>query len=754
MDAIRRDALQQELRSTTSMTARSSEWLWLAGVVAFALTIPPDLIAADTARIIADVGWTLSSAFAAASAFQAARALSGTERIAWLLFGCATAAWCAGQLVWDVYELVLGIAIPFPSLADVGYIAFVPLMLAGVWALRSTQTQRSVTPLRLANLGVIVSSFAVIIMLMTAHSFAFGRIDSWATLLVIAENLTNTVACVLAMYILWSYHWGTRLASMALLTAAMVVHAVAGVFYARALIVADYHVSSAFNMLWLIAFGLQYYAARWRIAATRDVSPENMRVWHLRQGWVEAVLPATLLLCVSTTGLALADEFTPQMIMAGSGVLFVFALMLAVREGLLYREGQQTQANLDRAQQQLTSAATQLADMETDRKELEREIELTSRAGAVGLWDWDMGKIVRFSREWKQQLGYAEHEIADDIEEWRVRLHPDDYERMTRSVADFLAHPTGEFTYEQRLRHRDGSYRWILSRGTIVRYENGQPRRMLGSHVDITERKLTELSLRESEAQNRNLVNQLEQRVAARTTELTEAYRESRNFAYAVAHDLKSPLRAIDGFSALLVDSASPRLTAEELGHLGRIRRGAINMGKLIDGLLEYSRLEHRDLHLQPVECQEIATDLVQSMDAVIHAAGARVECALTPSRVLADVEGLRIIFRNLLDNALKFRSPSRTPQIQIGSRIEADCVILWIRDNGIGFAPEYAERIFAIFNRLHASGYEGTGIGLALVRKAVHRMHGRIWAESAVDQGATFYVGLPIAAADASLDR
>jgi PAS domain S-box-containing protein len=749
VNATQHDALQHSLRSPGA-GARSSDWIWGAGVVAFALTIPSGLIAPGIARIVTDLGWTLSSAIAAIGAFQAARVLSGTERRAWLLFGCGTAAWCAGQLVWDFYELILGVSIPFPSLADVGYVTFVPFMLAGVLTLRSTQTVRSVTPLRLANVGVIVSSLAVIVMVMVTRPFTLGRVGSWATLLVVAENLTNTVACVVAMYILWSYHWGTRLAAMALLTVAMVTHMIAGVFYARALIAADYGVSSAFNMLWLIAFGFQYYAARWRVAATRDVSAENVHAWHLRQGWVEAVLPAALLLCVAVTGFALVDEFTPTMIAVSSGMLFVFASMLAVREGLLYREGQQTRTNLELAQQQLAGAAAQLAAMETDRREREQEIELTARAGAVGLWDWDMGHVVRFSREWKQQLGYAEHEIADDVEEWRSRLHPDDYERMTRSVADFAAHPTGEFTYEQRLRHRDGTYRWILSRGTVVRYENGQARRMLGSHVDITERKLAELSLRESEARNRSLVNQLEQRVASRTTELTDAYRESRNFAYAVAHDLKSPLRAIDGFSALLVDSASARLTPDELEHLGRIRRGAINMGKLIDGLLEYSRLEHRDLNLHAVECQEIAADLVQSMDAVIHAAGARVECALTPSRVLADVEGLRIIFRNLLDNALKFRSPNRVPHIQIGSRIEAECVILWIRDNGIGFAPEYAERIFDIFNRLHASGYEGTGIGLALVRKAVHRMHGRIWAESAVDRGATFYVSLPIATAGA----
>jgi signal transduction histidine kinase len=269
---------------------------------------------------------------------------------------------------------------------------------------------------------------------------------------------------------------------------------------------------------------------------------------------------------------------------------------------------------------------------------------------------------------------------------------------------------------------------------------------MLGSHVDITDRKMIELSLRESEARYRDLVNELETRVAARTSELTEAYRESRNFAYAVAHDLKAPLRAIDGFSHLLDTSAAARLSPEEHSYIKRIRRGAINMTSLIDGLLDYSRLEHRELRLSPVDCREFIEEILHSMESTIHAAHASVTVTVAPRTINADTEGMRIIVRNLLDNALKFRSPQRTPHVDIGSYEEPGCLVLTIKDNGIGFDVQYRDKIFEIFNRLHANGYEGTGIGLALVRKAVYRMHGRIWADSEVDRGSTFYVRLPIA--------
>jgi signal transduction histidine kinase len=209
---------------------------------------------------------------------------------------------------------------------------------------------------------------------------------------------------------------------------------------------------------------------------------------------------------------------------------------------------------------------------------------------------------------------------------------------------------------------------------------------------------------------------------------------------------LKAPLRAIDGFSHLLNQSAAARLNNEEHDYIKRVRHGAIHMSSLIDGLLAYSRLEHRDLRFCAIECRDLIDDVLHSMDTVTRAAKATVTVSVAPGAVRADVEGLRLVIRNLLDNALKFSSATRPPTIEIGSYEDEECIVITLSDNGIGFDPQYHDKIFEIFNRLHANGYEGTGIGLALVRKAVHRMHGSIWAKSAPDQGATFFVKLPTA--------
>ena len=169
-------------------------------------------------------------------------------------------------------------------------------------------------------------------------------------------------------------------------------------------------------------------------------------------------------------------------------------------------------------------------------------------------------------------------------------------------------------------------------------------------------------------------------------------------------------------------------------------------MATLIDGLLDYSRLEHRELRLSTLDPQQLIEETLSSMAPGLESAGARVKLNLASRPVQADKEGLRIILRNLLDNALKFRSPHRKPEIDISAHEDATHLVIAICDNGIGFDAQHREQIFAIFNRLHATGYEGTGIGLALVRKAAQRMQGSVWADARPDQGATFFVSLPLA--------
>ncbi len=209
-------------------------------------------------------------------------------------------------------------------------------------------------------------------------------------------------------------------------------------------------------------------------------------------------------------------------------------------------------------------------------------------------------------------------------------------ETASGALDRFLADPSGEFAIETRLRHRDGSYRWMLSRATILRDDMGEPARMLGSQVDITERKQMEIALRENETRYRELADDLEERVVQRTAELSDAYRDSQSFAYAVAHDLRAPLRAIDGFSHMLRESSGERLTDTERGHVERVRRGAMHMASLIEGLLAYSRIEHYEVHPECVELRafidEILADLPDLADAG-HVTGGRRRACFARSR-------------------------------------------------------------------------------------------------------------------------
>jgi signal transduction histidine kinase/ABC-type uncharacterized transport system substrate-binding protein len=237
---------------------------------------------------------------------------------------------------------------------------------------------------------------------------------------------------------------------------------------------------------------------------------------------------------------------------------------------------------------------------------------------------------------------------------------------------------------------------------------------------------------------------ELEQRIAARTAALDAKSRELETFAYSVAHDLKAPLRGIEGYSRLLLEDHIDDLNDEGRAFLKTIRTSTEEMDQLIEDLLDYSRLERRELQTDRVELKTLVNSVVAQKEREV---GKEINVAVNVNGgfVRADANGLSQALKNYLDNAIKFTKESPQPCIEIGSEETPENCRLWVRDNGVGFDMKYKDRIFDIFQRLNRSEeYPGTGIGLAIVRKAMERMGGKAWGESKPGQGATFYLEIP----------
>ncbi len=300
-------------------------------------------------------------------------------------------------------------------------------------------------------------------------------------------------------------------------------------------------------------------------------------------------------------------------------------------------------------------------------------------------------------------------------------------EAASRKLVRFEAtHPAAD----GRLHYADFSLKPVTD-------AHGRVIQLVAEGRDITERK-------RAEEEVRRLNEELELRVEERTAQLAAANKELEAFAYSVSHDLRAPLRAIDGFARILIEDYAGALDGEANRLFGVILNNTRRMGQLIDDLLTFSRLGRTQLQAQSVNMEDLARSAFHELKVPESLRGIDFCVGALPP-VVGDPNLIRQVWVNLLSNALKFSAKRERAVIEVGAEEREQESVYWVRDNGVGFDMEHAGRLFGVFERLHSvRDFEGTGVGLAIVQRIVHRHGGRVWAEGCVDQGATFSFALP----------
>lgn len=290
---------------------------------------------------------------------------------------------------------------------------------------------------------------------------------------------------------------------------------------------------------------------------------------------------------------------------------------------------------------------------------------------------------------------------------------------------------------EFRLVTKTGDVRWVSHHCRPVYSGEGVFLGRRGSHLDITR-------LKEVEERISHLNEELEQRVTQRTAQLELSNKELEAFCYSVSHDLRAPLRALNGYSQILLEENSSELSAEGRRKVQNIARNAEQMGELIDDLLAFARLGRLPVACEEIDLHALVHEIFQEFSGIEESA--RINFILLDlPRVCGDRILLRQALFNLLANAVKFSQPVESPCIEVGSKQDGERVIYFIKDNGVGFDMQFSDKLFDVFQRLHPPGmFEGTGVGLAITKRVIERHGGEIWAEAAEGVGATFFFTLP----------
>lgn len=411
-----------------------------------------------------------------------------------------------------------------------------------------------------------------------------------------------------------------------------------------------------------------------------------------------------------------------------------------------------------------------------------QRLVLSQRAGRVGSFELDIpNNNLIWTPELEVLYGLPPGGSGGNYENWARRVHPDDIQQAEEQLRAAVASGSS-YNIEYRVTWPDETVHWLVAKGEITeRDAQGRPLRMVGVNIDITERKEAEQRLASMYQKVQELNATLEARVAQRTealnqlnTELQRSNQELQDFAYVASHDLQEPLRKIQAFGNLLEEEYGDALGGGKV-YLDRMRSSATRMRRLIDDLLTFSRVTTKGAPFAQVDLTAVARQVVDDLESHLGDAPSKVIVSDLPI-IEADPGQMYQLFQNLIANALKFHRPGIEPVVKVFAEVRTDpgeaptvveqqgiktegidntgiqpapgeqrCVI-YVEDNGIGFDEKYLDRIFTVFQRLHGKNeYEGTGVGLAVVRKIVERHGGKVTARSTVGEGTTFIVTLPL---------
>ncbi len=352
--------------------------------------------------------------------------------------------------------------------------------------------------------------------------------------------------------------------------------------------------------------------------------------------------------------------------------------------------------------------------------------ELATKATSDIIWDWhiDTDHIYR-TENFAERLGYQEDQRHLGKNFWQSIIHPDDIDRVRKNLEDFLSSDQTYWVQEFRIRRGDGAIMYVLDKGFALRDPQGKVTRIIGATQDITVKKQTELDLIE--------VNQ----------KLANANQELQAFATVASHDMKEPLRMISSFMHLLQSKYGPQLDQKANQYIHFAVDGATRLAQLINDLLEFSRVGFDSKLVTEIAIDQVLKEVISLKSDIIRDTNAKIDIGPMPTIKSIEIP-VRIVFQNLIGNALKYIKPEQNIHIQVES---VELPTHWqfvVRDNGIGIEPSYLEQIFDLLKRLHPkSVYPGTGMGLTTCRKIVTQFGGKIWAESTPGEGSSFYFTL-----------